>query len=75
MTYRIKYLDSVDTETHVYIATERVRPLAGVLRDWKTGGGKGKEHWIGWGIRSIAVRPSSISLDRLRFPRLHDKIG
>ena len=81
MTYRIKYLDSVDTETHVYIATERVRPLEGVLREWQTGGayanakGKGKEHWIGWGIRSIAVRPSSISLDRLRFPRLHDKIG
>lgn len=48
----------------MYIATERVRPLDGVLRDWASGGalagsssvkGKGKEDWIGWGIRSIAV--------------------
>jgi SCY1-like protein 1 len=48
----------------VYIATERVRPLEGVLRDWQTGGalgssgaakGKGKENWIGWGVKSIAV--------------------
>ncbi|ORX40692.1 armadillo-type protein [Kockovaella imperatae] len=57
----IKYIDSVETETHVYIATERVRPLEGVLRDWTTGGalsqgkGKGKEDWIGWGIRSIST--------------------
>lgn len=48
----------------MYIATERVRPLEGVLRDWQTGGalgssgaakGKGKENWIGWGVKSIAV--------------------
>jgi hypothetical protein len=40
----------------VYIATERVRPLQGVLRDWMSGGaltggqgkGKGKEDWIGY---------------------------
>ena len=61
--YRIRYIDSVETETHVYIATERLRPLEGVLRDWANGGalgggqgkGKGKEDWIGWGVRSIAV--------------------
>ncbi|ORY26676.1 armadillo-type protein [Naematelia encephala] len=57
----IRYIDSVETETHVYIATERVRPLQGVLRDWETGGamaavkGKGREDWIGWGVRSIAT--------------------
>lgn len=61
----IRYIDSVETDTHVYIATERVRPLEGVLRDWTTGGalagkGKGKEDWIGWGVRSI-----SVSFDRL----------
>lgn len=65
LTCRIKYIDSVETETHVYIATERVRPLEGVLREWQTGGpyasskGKGKEHWIGWGIQSVAVRADS----------------
>ncbi|OCF77226.1 SCY1 protein kinase [Kwoniella mangroviensis CBS 8886] len=58
----IKYIDSVETETHIYIATERVRPLGGVLRDWETGGalaskgkGKGKEEWIGWGVKSVST--------------------
>ncbi|WWC64691.1 uncharacterized protein I303_107302 [Kwoniella dejecticola CBS 10117] len=60
----IRYIDSVETETHIYIATERVRPLGGVLRDWETGGalsgsgvnkGKGKEQWIGWGVKSIST--------------------
>ncbi|WRT70322.1 uncharacterized protein IL334_007320 [Kwoniella shivajii] len=60
----IKYIDSVETETHIYIATERVRPLTGVLREWETGGslagpgtakGKGKEEWIGWGVKSIST--------------------
>lgn len=57
----IRYIDSVETETHVYIATERVRPLSSVLRDWSTGGslssskGKGREDWIGWGIRSVST--------------------
>lgn len=60
----VKYIDSVETDTHVYIATERVSPLEGVLRDWESGGsmsssssakGKGKEDWIGWGVRSLSV--------------------
>lgn len=66
MERRLKYIDSIETETHVYIATERVRPLEGVLRDWETGGalsgnsaakGKGREDWVGWGLRAISVRP------------------
>lgn len=52
----------------MYIATERVRPLEAVLRDWDAGGGiggvgKGKEskdNWIGWGVKGISV--SRISL-------------
>ncbi|OCF38137.1 SCY1 protein kinase [Kwoniella heveanensis BCC8398] len=60
----VKYIDSVETETHIYIAMERVRPLEGVLRDWETGGalagagstkGKGKEEWIGWGVKSVST--------------------
>jgi SCY1-like protein 1 len=51
---RIKYVDSIETETHVYIATERVRPLQGVLRDTDLKG-KAKEEWIGWGVKSISV--------------------
>ncbi len=62
---RLKYIDSVETDTHVYIATERVRPLNEVLRDWDTGsfvskgGGKGKEkakeEWLAWGVKSLGV--------------------
>ncbi|GMK54624.1 hypothetical protein CspeluHIS016_0112100 [Cutaneotrichosporon spelunceum] len=61
----IKYIDSVETETHIYIATEPVRPLQAVLRDWGTGGAltgsatsKGKESkeaWLGWGVKSIST--------------------
>ena len=69
----VKYVDSVETETHVYIATERVRPLQGVLRDWTTGGalsqgkGKGREDWISWGLRSVAVSFDHVA----RAPSLH----
>jgi hypothetical protein len=51
---RIKYVDSIETDTHVYIATERVRPLQSVLRDTDLKG-KAKEEWIGWGVKSISV--------------------
>ncbi|BEI81446.1 hypothetical protein CcaverHIS002_0206060 [Cutaneotrichosporon cavernicola] len=61
----IKYIDSVETETHIYVATEPVRPLQAVLRDWGTGGAltgsaaskgkEGKEAWLGWGVKSIST--------------------
>jgi hypothetical protein len=47
-------VDSIETDTHVYIATERVRPLQSVLRDTDLKG-KAKEEWIGWGVKSISV--------------------
>lgn len=47
-------MDSIETDTHVYIATERVRPLQSVLRDTDLKG-KAKEEWIGWGVKSISV--------------------
>ncbi|WVO12455.1 hypothetical protein L204_100054 [Cryptococcus depauperatus] len=58
----IKYIDSIETETHIYIATERVRPLESVMTDWDIGGslagkdrGKTKEEWIGWGVKSTSA--------------------
>lgn len=64
----LKYVDGLETETHVYIATEPVRPLAAVLEDWDAGrvvlgdaaeGGKnkqrGREEWVAWGIKSVGV--------------------
>jgi SCY1-like protein 1 len=51
-------VDSIETDTHVYIATERVRPLQSVLRDTDLKG-KAKEEWIGWGVKSISVSDPS----------------
>lgn len=63
---RIKYVDSIETDTHVYIATERVRPLQGVLRDTDLKG-KAKEEWIGWGVKSISVStPTVVNLTKDR---------
>jgi len=76
----IKYVDSIETDTYVYIATERVRPLQSVLRDTDLKG-KAKEEWIGWGVKSISVSDrvlAVLTLDRSRVfelsvapPRLH----
>jgi len=60
LTNRIKYIDSVETETHVYIATEPVRPLAAVMRDMEGAGAgaksrESKASWMGWGLKSISV--------------------
>jgi hypothetical protein len=33
----LKYIDSVETETQIYIATERVTPLGAVLQQWQDG--------------------------------------
>ena len=54
----------METETHIYIATEPVRPLGAVLRDWGTSGAisgsaakkkEEKEACLGWGVKNIAV--------------------
>ena len=76
----IKYVDSIETDTYVYIATERVRPLQSVLRDTDLKG-KAKEEWIGWGVKSISVSDrvlAVLTLDRSRVfelsvapPRIH----
>lgn len=49
----LKLIDSLETPTAVYIAVERVRPLGKALEEMGTS--KGRQEWVGWGIRSIAV--------------------
>jgi hypothetical protein len=66
---RIKYVDSIETDTHVYIATERVRPLQSVLRDTDLKG-KAKEEWIGWGVKSISVSDRTLAVLRSDRSRL-----
>lgn len=53
----------MEIEIYIYIVIECVCFLEGVLRDWEIGGVfvlgvgrvKGKENWIGWGVRSVLV--------------------
>lgn len=60
----------METETHIYIATERVTPLGAVLQHWEEGKvvkgdpetrRRGQDEWLAWGLKSIAVSPFSTS--------------
>lgn len=71
-TCRLKYIDSVETETHIYIATEPVKPLSSILQSWDaghilTGPGKerGRSEWLAWGIKSIATALGFINTNQI----------
>ena len=48
-------MDAVETESNVYIMTERVRPLHVVLSSWSTRNSKEREEWLLWGLHRISV--------------------
>ncbi|PWN46255.1 ARM repeat-containing protein, partial [Ceraceosorus guamensis] len=50
----LKFIDSFENEKAVYIAVEKVRPLGKAIEDQRNRA-KGREEWIGWGIRSVAT--------------------
>lgn len=52
----LKFMDAVETETQIYIMTERVRPLPNTLKLWASRGAKEKEDWLLWGLHRISVR-------------------
>lgn len=62
---RLRYIDSLETETHIYIATERVRPLSSVLSDWKSSTSSlipnpthrktAQNEWLAWGLKSLST--------------------
>ena len=53
----LKFLDAVETDTTVYIMTERVRPLAPAIQERASKSAQEKEDWLLWGIHRISVRP------------------
>ncbi|KAJ9095595.1 hypothetical protein QFC21_005466 [Naganishia friedmannii] len=66
----LRYIDSVETETHIYIATERVTPLGAVLQHWEEGKvvkgdlatrKRGQDEWLAWGLKSIATALSFLN--------------
>jgi SCY1-like protein 1 len=51
----LKFMDAVETDTNVYIMTERVRPLQAALQAWISRDAREKEDWLLWGLHRISV--------------------
>ena len=52
----LKYLDAYETETAVYIVTERVQPLSKSLEGESDRAAAATEEWLIWGLHRISVR-------------------
>ena len=57
-------MDAVESETTIYIMTERVRPLSSVLLQYSSKNSQEREDWLLWGLHRISVC-------RLKFPMSH----
>ncbi|KAG6920078.1 hypothetical protein DXG01_010146 [Tephrocybe rancida] len=51
----LKFMDAVETDTIIYIMTERVRPLQSVLQLWSARETKAREDWLLWGLHRISI--------------------
>jgi SCY1-like protein 1 len=52
----LKFIDVVETESTIYIVTERVQPLGIAISSWGSKSAAAREEWLIWGIHRIAVR-------------------
>ena len=52
----LKFLDGGETDSTVYIMTERVRPLSTALDEMSIKTAQEKEDWMMWGLHRISVR-------------------
>jgi SCY1-like protein 1 len=52
----LKFVDYVETETAVYIVTERIQPLRSVLESNVEMSPSEREAWLIWGLHRITVR-------------------
>jgi len=51
----LKFMDAVESDTTIYIMTERVRPLRSVLSSMTSKTEQEREDWLLWGIHRISV--------------------
>ncbi|KIM45100.1 hypothetical protein M413DRAFT_441766 [Hebeloma cylindrosporum] len=51
----LKFMDAVESETTIYILTERVRPLSSVLPQYSSKNPQEREDWLLWGLHRISV--------------------
>ena len=52
----LKFIDAVESDTSVYIMTERVQPLGKALQALSSKGEKEREEWLMWGLQRLSVR-------------------
>lgn len=50
----LKFMDAVESDSTIYIMTERVRPLRAALQSSRTA--QEREDWLLWGLHRISVR-------------------
>ncbi|KLO19476.1 ARM repeat-containing protein [Schizopora paradoxa] len=51
----LKFIDAVESDTSVYIMTERVQPLGKALQALSSKGEKEKEEWLMWGLQRLST--------------------
>jgi len=52
----LKFMDAVETDSTIYIMTERVRTLPATLQTWQSRPAQEREDWLLWGLHRISVR-------------------
>ncbi|KAH6914204.1 other/SCY1 protein kinase [Coprinopsis sp. MPI-PUGE-AT-0042] len=51
----LKFMDAVESDTTIYIMTERVRPLPSVLPSWSGKSEREREEWLLWGLHRVSI--------------------
>ena len=51
----LKFMDAVETDTVIFVMTERVRSLTSVLPTWTSRDVSEREDWLLWGLHRISV--------------------
>ena len=51
----LKFIDAVESDSTVYIMTERVQPLGKAIQNVSTKSARDKEDWLIWGLHRISV--------------------
>ncbi|KAF9528532.1 ARM repeat-containing protein [Crepidotus variabilis] len=51
----LKFMEVVESDSTIYIMTERVRPLSAVLPQYAQKSAQEKEDWLIWGLQRISV--------------------
>ncbi|PPQ98450.1 hypothetical protein CVT24_004129 [Panaeolus cyanescens] len=57
----LKFMDAVESESSIYIMTERVRPLSDAISQYSGRSQQEKEDWLLWGIHRVSVALSFIN--------------